>query len=849
MYPTVKSMRVAHLTNLLTLLCLLCHTHLYVCQPTTLRQPSDMTPAQDAPTETPPPLSTNTNRGFEYFRVCGVAATGETFRFDLDKTCPSTQDKKHVEGILLVYKINIVPYIFKIRRYRKIITQLTIWRGLTTSSVTGKFEMATQAHEWEVGDFDSIYQCYNSATMVVNNVRQVYVDRDGVNKTVNIRPVDGLTGNIQRYFSQPTLYSEPGWMPGFYRVRTTVNCEIVDMVARSMDPYNYIATALGDSLELSPFQTFDNTSQSTAPKRADMRVREVKNYKFVDYNNRGTAPAGQSRTFLETPSATYSWKTATRQTATCDLVHWKTFPRAIQTAHEHSYHFVANEVTATFNTPLTEVENFTSTYSCVSDQINKTISEYIQKLNNSYVASGKTQYFKTDGNLYLIWQPLEHPEIEDIDEDSDPEPTPAPPKSTRRKREAADNGNSTSEVSKGSENPLITAQIQFAYDKLTTSVNNVLEELSRAWCREQVRDTLMWYELSKVNPTSVMSAIYGKPVAARYVGDAISVTDCIYVDQSSVNIHQSLRLQHDKTTCYSRPRVTFKFINSTDPLTGQLGPRKEIILSNTNIETCKDESEHYFIVGEYIYYYKNYIFEEKLNLSSIATLDTFIALNISFIENIDFKTVELYSSTERKLASSVFDIESMFREYNYYTYSLAGIKKDLDNTIDYNRDRLVQDLSDMMADLGDIGRSVVNVVSSVVTFFSSIVTGFIKFFTNPLGGIFILLIIGGIIFLVVVLNRRNSQFHDAPIKMLYPSVENYAARQAPPPYSASPPAIDKEEIKRILLGMHQVHQEEKEAQKQLTNSGPTLWQKATGFLRNRRKGYSQLPLEDESTSL
>lgn len=837
-------MSLSRCTNQLTLLVLLLlHPHCHCYQPTPLPPVTPALTTYDlVKTEKPPNLGSNVDRGFDYYRVCGVAATGEIFRFDLDKTCPSTQDKPHSEGILLVYKLNILPYVFKIRRYRKIVTQLNVWRGLTDSAVTGKFEMSTQVHDWEVSDFDTIYQCYNSATLVVSNKRDVYVDRDGVNKTVNIRPVDGLTGNIQRYFSQPTLYADPGWMPGFYRLRTTVNCEIVDMVARSMDPYTYIATALGDTLEVSPFQNFSETGAATGQFRKDARMWQVKNYKMVEYSNRGSTPQPQARTFLETPTATYSWQTATRKSATCDLAHWKTFPRAIQTAHEHSYHFVANEVTATFNTPLTEVTDFTSTYSCVQAEINKTIAEHLEKVNDTYAPNGTIQYFKTDGNLFLVWQPLRHIEFSDIAEHDEIKPTPPASTRSRSRRALTDK---TRSVSKGSENPLLTAQIQFAYDKLTTSVNNVLEELSRAWCREQVRDTLMWYELSKVNPTSVMSAIYGKPVSAKFVGDAISVTDCIYVDQKSVNIHQSLKFPDDKTRCYSRPRVTFKFLNSSDLLTGQLGPRKEILLSNTNIETCKDDSEHYFIVGDEVYYYKNYVFSNKQNLSMLHTLDTFIALNISFIENIDFKTVELYSSTERKLAN-VFDIETMFREYNYYTQSLAGLKKDLDNTIDYNRDRLVQDLSDMMADLGDIGRSVVNVVSSVVTVFSSIVTGFIKFFTNPLGGIFILLIIGAIIFLVIVMNRRNAQFNDAPIKMLYPSVEHYPGgsvsqynngQQAPP--------IGRDEIKRILLGMHQVHQEEKERQLRDAQNRPSLFTRATSFLRNRKRGYSKVPTAED----
>ncbi|ADW24353.1 glycoprotein B [Cricetid gammaherpesvirus 2] len=776
--------------------------------------------------------------GFDFYRVCGAAATGELFRFDLSRTCPSTRDKEHKEGILLTYKLNIVPYMFSIRRYRKIITQLTVWRGLTETAITDKFEMSVGVQPWETTDMDSIYQCFNSANMVVNGLLQVYTDRDGVNKTVNIRPVDGLTGNIQRYFSQPDLYSDPGWFPGMYRVRTTVNCEIVDMIARSADPYSYIVTALGDTLEVSPFFSKNSTSL-----KKDHNLRQVTNYKLVDHANRGVTPKGDTRIFLDTPSATYSWKSEAKKEVTCPIVLWKMFPRVIRTQHEHSFHFVANEVTATFTTPLTQVQNFSAQYSCVESEINETVAKQLSKLNETYTRDGDIEYYQTEGNIFVVWVPLRHLTLEEYNvttEDGPPEPTKSPTLSRRRRDVSSSNSSLSPAVSKGGESAIVTAQIQFAYDKLTTSVNDVLEELSRAWCREQVRESLVWYELSKVNPTSVMSAIYGRPVSAKYVGDAISITDCIYLDQESVNIHQSMRMQDDETTCYSRPRVTFKFLNSSTVLTGQLGSRKEIILSTANIEPCKPDAEHYFLVGDSVYVYKNYIFASKQNISSIATLDTFIALNLTFIENIDFRTVELYSSAERKL-SSVFDIETMFREYNYYTYSLAGLKKDLDNTIDYNRDRLRQDLSDMLADLGDIGKAVVNVVSSVVTVFSSIVTGFIKLFTNPIGGIFILLIIVGIIFLVFILNRRNQAFEQAPIKMLYPSVEQYPGYGSTEAQNTNAGSqIDSEEIKRILAGMHKVHAEEKAAQLALKKSRPSLWQTATDYLRHRRRGYKAL---------
>ncbi|QFN51605.1 ORF 8 [Macacine gammaherpesvirus 5] len=780
------------------------------------------TPGPSTPT---PPENPPRAEAFK-FRVCSASATGELFRFNLEKTCPGTEDKTHQEGILMVFKKNIVPHIFKVRRYRKVATSVTVYRGWTETAVTGKQEVIRPVPQYEINHMDTTYQCFSSMRVNVNGIVNTYTDRDFTNQTVFLQPVEGLTDNIQRYFSQPVLYTTPGWFPGIYRVRTTVNCEIVDMIARSAEPYSYFVTALGDTVEVSPFCHNDSTCSVAEKTENGLGVRALTNYTIVDFATR--KPTTETRVFADSGEYTVSWKAEDPKSAVCALTLWKTFPRAIQTTHEASYHFVANDVTATFTSPLSEVANFTGTYSCLDEVIQKTLNDTIKKLSDTHVTNGSAQYYKTEGGLFLLWQPLTPLSLVDEMRGLNGT-TPAPPATTSTVSRVRRSVNTNEQATDN----LAAPQLQFAYDKLRASINKVLEELSRAWCREQVRDTYMWYELSKINPTSVMTAIYGRPVSAKFVGDAISVTDCVAVDQASVSIHKSLRTS-TPGMCYSRPPVTFRFLNSTTLFKGQLGPRNEIILTDNQVEACKETCEHYFIASNVTYYYKDYVFVKKINTSEISTLGTFIALNLSFIENIDFRVIELYSRAEKKLSGSVFDIETMFREYNYYTQRLAGLREDLDNTIDLNRDRLARDLSEIVADLGDVGRTVVNVASSVITLFGSIVSGFINFIKSPFGGMLMILVIVAVVLIVFALNRRTNAIAQAPIRMIYPDIDKM---------QPSGGKVDQEQIKNILAGMHQLQQEERRRLDEQQRSAPSLFRRASDGLKRRFRGYK--PLENE----
>nr|AAO12281.1 glycoprotein B [Porcine lymphotropic herpesvirus 2] len=773
------------------------------------------------------------------YRVCSASGVGDIFRFQTDHVCPDASDMVHSEGILLIYKQNIIPFMFRVRKYRKVVTTSTVYNGIYSDSITNQHTFYKSIEPWETEKMDTIYQCFNSLRLNTGGNLLTYVDRDDINMTVFLQPVDGVTPDVKRYGSQPDLYLEPGWFWGSYRRRTTVNCELMDMFARSNPPFDFFVTATGDTVEMSPFWSGEDDHENKMNEKLWF-LSVINDYKVVDYQNRGTVPLGKTRIFLDREEYTLSWEKHLKNISYCPLTLWKAFYNGIQTEHSGSYHFVANDITASFTTSKEDMKDFNTTYHCLNDEIKAEIEKKYAKVNSTHSRYGDLQYFKTDGGLFLVWQPLIQNRLLDAKNKLNNETVS---KRSRRQvdsttgpmMEATGNG-AGGEYS--SENSITVAQVQYAYDNLRTRINNILEELSKAWCREQHRAALMWNELSKINPTSVMSMIYNRPVSAKRIGDVISVSNCIVVDQTSVSLHKSLRLLNaadDK--CFSRPPVTFKFMNDSTIYKGQLGVNNEILLTTTYLETCQENTEYYFQAKTDMYIYKNYEHLKTVPLSSITTLDTFIALNFTLLENVDFKVIELYTRDEKRL-SNVFDIETMFREYNYYAQRVSGLRKDLLD-LSTNRNQFVDAFGSLMDDLGAVGQTVVNAVSGVATLFSSIVTGFINFIKNPFGGMLMIIVVIGVIFAIYFLTKKTKIYETAPIKMIYPEIDKLKEREG----KSEIQPISEEELERIILAMH-IHQQNSHMEtKARKDPKDTILTRAQNMLRKRR-GYTNLKNAD-----
>ncbi|AGZ95225.1 UNVERIFIED_ASMBLY: envelope glycoprotein B [human gammaherpesvirus 4] len=823
------------------------------------------TPEQPAPPATTvQPTATRQQTSFP-FRVCELSSHGDLFRFSSDIQCPSFGTREnHTEGLLMVFKDNIIPYSFKVRSYTKIVTNILIYNGWYADSVTNRHEEKFSVESYETDQMDTIYQCYNAVKMTKDGLTRVYVDRDGVNITVNLKPTGGLANGVRRYASQTELYDAPGWLIWTYRTRTTVNCLITDMMAKSNSPFDFFVTTTGQTVEMSPF--YDGKNTETFHERADsFHVRT--NYKIVDYDNRGTNPQGERRAFLDKGTYTLSWKLENR-TAYCPLQHWQTFDSTIATETGKSIHFVTDEGTSSFVTNTTVGIELPDAFKCIEEQVNKTMHEKYEAVQDRYTKGQEAiTYFITSGGLLLAWLPLTPRSLATVKNltelttpTSSPPSSPSPPAppaargSTsaavlRRRRRNA--GNATTPVppaapgkSLGTLNNPATVQIQFAYDSLRRQINRMLGDLARAWCLEQKRQNMVLRELTKINPTTVMSSIYGKAVAAKRLGDVISVSQCVPVNQATVTLRKSMRVPGSETMCYSRPLVSFSFINDTKTYEGQLGTDNEIFLTKKMTEVCQATSQYYFQSGNEIHVYNDYHHFKTIELDGIATLQTFISLNTSLIENIDFASLELYSRDEQR-ASNVFDLEGIFREYNFQAQNIAGLRKDLDNAVSNGRNQFVDGLGELMDSLGSVGQSITNLVSTVGGLFSSLVSGFISFFKNPFGGMLILVLVVGVVILVISLTRRTRQMSQQPVQMLYPGIDELAQQHA----SGEGPGINpisKTELQAIMLALHEQNQEQKRAAQRA--AGPSVASRALQAARDRFPGLRRRRYHDPETA-
>lgn len=823
------------------------------------------TPEQPAPPATTvQPTATRQQTSFP-FRVCELSSHGDLFRFSSDIQCPSFGTREnHTEGLLMVFKDNIIPYSFKVRSYTKIVTNILIYNGWYADSVTNRHEEKFSVDSYETDQMDTIYQCYNAVKMTKDGLTRVYVDRDGVNITVNLKPTGGLANGVRRYASQTELYDAPGWLIWTYRTRTTVNCLITDMMAKSNSPFDFFVTTTGQTVEMSPF--YDGKNKETFHERADsFHVRT--NYKIVDYDNRGTNPQGERRAFLDKGTYTLSWKLENR-TAYCPLQHWQTFDSTIATETGKSIHFVTDEGTSSFVTNTTVGIELPDAFKCIEEQVNKTMHEKYEAVQDRYTKGQEAiTYFITSGGLLLAWLPLTPRSLATVKNltelttpTSSPPSSPSPPappaargstSAAVLRRRRRDVGNATTPVppaapgkSLGTLNNPATVQIQFAYDSLRRQINRMLGDLARAWCLEQKRQNMVLRELTKINPTTVMSSIYGKAVAAKRLGDVISVSQCVPVNQATVTLRKSMRVPGSETMCYSRPLVSFSFINDTKTYEGQLGTDNEIFLTKKMTEVCQSTSQYYFQSGNEIHVYNDYHHFKTIELDGIATLQTFISLNTSLIENIDFASLELYSRDEQR-ASNVFDLEGIFREYNFQAQNIAGLRKDLDNAVSNGRNQFVDGLGELMDSLGSVGQSITNLVSTVGGLFSSLVSGFISFFKNPFGGMLILVLVAGVVILVISLTRRTRQMSQQPVQMLYPGIDELAQQHA----SGEGPGINpisKTELQAIMLALHEQNQEQKRAAQRA--AGPSVASRALQAARDRFPGLRRRRYHDPETA-
>ncbi|UVZ34364.1 envelope glycoprotein B [Elephant endotheliotropic herpesvirus 3B] len=777
------------------------------------------------------------------YRVCGMSQATDTFRFARNIKCPTySANDNGTEGVLLIYKPNIVPYIFPVRTFYKEITTRKRYSDTYAYHEMGETVKKVPVSEAEKRVVDVTGQCYSAADYVDGDAFIAAFDNDEENRTRNFMLGYSSSDGLTRYVTVNTL--KP-CLPGLWlhKTCTTVNCIVTDTMAKSRYPYDFFALPTGEMVDMSPFYDGYNKERFAEPSTKFKVYEKYERLKklTIETTERETF---SKMAFLEKRDYSIEWEIKPKNESPCHYVLWRASTQAIMTKTvNHTLHFMARELTATFGSDDKELE-LASKYPCVHKDANKKLTEMFNAdLKSTHISEPHHNHsYMTQGGLILVFMPVQNKKIVQLMNITDKiNRTHANSTHERKKRDTP------TQAKKGDIYDqfldLSVAQVQFAYDTIRSYINQALTNIADAWCRDQKRTNDMWGIISKVNPSAALSAIFDKPVSARYIGDIMSVSKCIDVNQESVKIYQTMTVPKTGTEwgvraqCYSRPLVEFRFDNETVETvrTGQLGLDNEILLGQYRTELCQENSIRYFIAGRFIHVFKDYKFHHTINLTSIDIVDTFIHLNISFLQNIDFQMLRLYTQ-EEQFASRLLDLETLFRDFNMYRHRIYK----LEEAVHVKPYVPPAGMRHFFEGMGAVGSA----ISSTLGAMESLVSGVAAFLKNPFGGTLSIILIGCVIVGVLVVYNRMNHSRNNPMQYYFPYVDRGHPLQpqhvdAPPSYeesTAEKPTtkFSEQDAYMMLLAMKELDHTERKTRMEEQKQQPSVLQKL------RHRGYTAL---------
>ncbi|UEH20610.1 envelope glycoprotein B [Elephant endotheliotropic herpesvirus 6] len=784
------------------------------------------------------------------YRICsGMSQATDIVRFGRNIQCPEYSPKDEgTEGILLIYKPNIVPYIFPVRIYYKELTIRYRYADVFSYYDMGDVTKKIPIMEAEKRSIDVFGHCYSAARYVEQGAYIDAYDGDEANHSMSFMlGYQNPDGGVTRYV---TVDSHRPCLPGTWlrKTCTTVNCIVTDTYAKSRYPYDFFAISTGEIVDGSPFFNGQNNKKFSEPST------KFKVYKDYQRLQELTISSTKKQTFnqiafLEKRDYSIAWEVKDEQQAPCQYILWKASTQALMTKTvNNTYHFTSKELTATFGANDKEELKLAEKHPCVYNDAKETLEKmFNQNLKDTHIAdsdNGKENYsYISQGGLILIFKPVKNKEIVQLMNITHLlNNTHANITKQRRKRDVS-NTNPNAKGIYDLYGDLNVAQVQFAFNTLRAYINHALMSIADAWCRDQKRTNEIWGIISKINPSAALSAIFDKPVSARYLGDVISVSKCINVDQESVRIYQSLKVPKtgeewgDRLQCYSRPLVTFRLDNETASTvrTGQLGTDNEILLGNHRTELCQENSIRYFIAGTQIHVFQDHEFYHTIKLGDVDIVDTFVHLNISFLHNIDFQMLRLYTQ-EEQYASRLLDLETLLRDFNTYRQRIYKLEQAI-ITRPYVPPAGMQQALQGLTGVG-------SVITGTLGAMQSLVSGVASFLQNPFGGTLSIILIGCIIVGVIIIYNRMNQSRGSPIDYYFPYVNQTLPQRQMQQHVGDPPSYEestgssstysKEDALSMLKAMQALDKSEKEAQVEAARSEPSI------IDRIRRRGYTAL---------
>lgn len=672
------------------------------------------------------------------YRICSMSKSTDILRFDKDFDCGHYNPKaEQEEGILIVYKENIVAHTFPVRTYKKEVTSQDSYNTAGYSvQLYGKSIAEYPLPFSELDQINTKGTCKSTASFKRTYNRWYgkqtttwkAFHKDTSEYDMELMPLEYESPTTRRYVTVKDPYLEYGSLWTYY-TSTSVNCIVTDTEAKSKYPFEFFALATGETIECSPFFDFID------PGAANKICNEELNYFRIFYNYKMLSafgkPDAEMHTYdkvavLQKGNTVFTWEIKNENTTICLLKLWTTVKHAIRSKTSHSMHFMAKELTSSFvvNTKQINITDVRET--CALDDVDDIIRRiYESDYNETHYMNKSKEIYRSTGDLILVWQPLTKKTLYDLQEH------------IRTRRDT---------LGLNTKRDITYAQVQFLYDSMKDSINTALRQLSESWCEDQKRTIGMLYELSKINPSGIVSMIYGQPVTAKFMGDVFSVSKCSLVDQESVKLLKDMKVYKDglhlDNQCYIRPVVTYTLPNSTAIQYGQLGMDNEILIGNYRMETCESPNTRIFIAGRTAHIFQDYVYKNSTNITNIQTLDAFIGLHLTPLENIDFQLVELYTRDELS-RSNVVDLTALLREYNNVKASLY-IMRHATHTPPAS-----VFWQNLFSGLGEVGKAVGKLIGIAADVITDVVGGIVSFIKNPFGST--LLIIGIVIVVIIVL--------------------------------------------------------------------------------------------------
>ena len=686
------------------------------------------------------------------FRICSIATGTDLVRFDREVSCASYGSNiKTTEGILIIYKTKIEAHTFSVRTFKKELTFQTTYRDVGTVYFLDRTVTTLPMPIEEVHMVNTEARCLSSISVKRSEEEEyvAYHKDEYVNKTLDLIPLNFKSDTVRRYITtkEPFLRNGPLW---FYSTSTSINCIVTDCIAKTKYPFDFFALSTGETVEGSPFYNGINSKTFNEPTEKILFRNNYTMLKTFDDGSKGNFVTLTKMAFLEKGNTIFSWEVQNEESSICLLKHWMTIPHALRAENANSFHFIAQELTASFVTGKSNYTLSDSKYNCINSNYTSILDEIYQtQYNNSHDKNGSYEIFKTEGDLILIWQPLIQRKLTVLENFSNAS-------RKRRKRELETNKD------------IVYVQLQYLYDTLKDYINTALGKLAEAWCLDQKRTITVLHELSKISPSGIISAVYGKPMSAKLIGDVLAVSKCIEVNQTSVQLHKSMRLtkdsSYDALRCYSRPLLTYSFANSSkETYLGQLGLDNEILLGNHRTEECEQSNTKIFLSGKFAHIFKDYTYVNSSLITEIEALDAFVDLNIDPLENADFTLLELYTKDELSKAN-VFDLETILREYNSYKSALHHIETKIATVTP----TYIGGIDTFFKGLGALGLGLGAVLGVTAGALGDVVNGVFSFLKNPFGGALTILLTLGVIGLVIFLFLRHKRLAQTPIDIFFP---------------------------------------------------------------------------------